>query len=82
MNWSNRGVPAIPMTAREIADDLAERIRKRERGYGPGDKLPTGPELAELYDISLSSAHRVYLILKERGVAVGRQGKGIYVAEK
>lgn len=66
------------MTAREIADDIAERIRKRE--YEPGAKLPTGPELADLYDVSVSSAARVYLILKERGLVVGRQGKGVYVA--
>lgn len=73
-------VPKIPLSTSAIADDLTERVRRGE--YEPGSKLPTGPELAALYDISVSGAARVYLILKERGVAVGRQGKGVYVAEK
>jgi GntR family transcriptional regulator len=71
-------VPTIPLSTSEIAADLTERIRRGE--YEPGSKLPSGPELASLYDISISGAARVYLILKERGVAVGRQGKGVYVA--
>jgi GntR family transcriptional regulator len=73
-------VPKIPLSTSEIAADLTERIRKGE--YEPGSKLPSGPELAALYDVSLSGAARVYLILKERGVVVGRQGKGIYVAQR
>jgi GntR family transcriptional regulator len=69
----------IPMSAVQIADDIAERIRRGE--YPPATKLPSGPELADLYDTSLSTAHRVFLILRERGVVVGRQGKGVYVNE-
>jgi DNA-binding GntR family transcriptional regulator len=67
------------MTAQQIAQDIADRIAKGE--YPRGSKLPTGPELATLYDVSVSTAARVYLILKERRIAVGRQGKGVYVAE-
>jgi DNA-binding GntR family transcriptional regulator len=67
------------MTVRQIADDLADRIRRGQ--YASGDKLPSIPELAALYDVSESSGARVYLLLQERGVAVGRQGKGVYVAE-
>ncbi|MGC9669037.1 winged helix-turn-helix domain-containing protein [Planosporangium sp. 12N6] len=63
-----------------MADDIAERIRLGE--YPPGTKLPPARELADLYGVSLSTAQRVQLILKERGLTVGRQGDGVYVAEK
>ncbi|GAA1821415.1 winged helix-turn-helix transcriptional regulator [Planosporangium flavigriseum] len=69
----------IPPTARQMADDIAERIRRGE--YSPGTKLPPARELADLYAVSLSTAQRVQLILKERGLVVGRQGDGVYVAE-
>lgn len=68
------------MSTAQIADDLTARIRSGE--YQPGQKLPSGPELADLYDVSISSAARVYLILKERGLIVGVQGKGLYVANR
>jgi DNA-binding GntR family transcriptional regulator len=45
-------------------------------------KLSPARELAELYGVSLSTAQRVQLILKERGLIVGRQGDGVYVAEE
>jgi GntR family transcriptional regulator len=65
------------MTGAEVAADLTERIRKGE--YKPGDRLPTAKELGEMYDVSVSTARRVYLVLKERRIVIGRQGKGIYV---
>jgi DNA-binding GntR family transcriptional regulator len=63
-----------------LAEDIAERIRRGE--YLPGTKLPPARELAELYAVSLSTAQRVQLILKERGLIVGRQGDGVYVADE
>jgi GntR family transcriptional regulator len=69
----------IPPTAREIADDIADRITSGE--YPAGSKLPPARELADLYGVSLSTAQRVQLLLKERGLAIGRQGDAVYVAE-
>jgi GntR family transcriptional regulator len=67
----------IPPTTREIAEDITDRIRGGE--YPPGTKLPPAREIAELYGVSMATAQRVMLILKERGVVVGRQGDGVYV---
>jgi DNA-binding GntR family transcriptional regulator len=62
-----------------MADDIAERIR---RGGSTRPERSCRPrELAEPYVVSLSTAQRVQLILKERGLIVGRQGDGVYVAE-
>jgi DNA-binding GntR family transcriptional regulator len=68
------------MTGAEVAADLTDRIRRGD--YKPGDKLPYARELAEMYDISVATAQRVYSLLQERGIVVGRQGKGVYVAAR
>jgi GntR family transcriptional regulator len=70
----------IPPTTREIAEDITDRIRGGE--YPPGTKLPPAREVAGLYGVSMATAQRVMLILKERGVVVGRQGDAVYVAEQ
>lgn len=67
------------MTYRQIADDLADRIRAGE--YPPGSKLPTLRELAELYDVSFSSIQRSVGLLVDRGVVRGEMGRGLFVAE-
>jgi len=73
-------VPAIPMTGAQVLADLTERISKGE--YPPGSKLPSAREVAELYRISISTAQRIFTLLQERGLAVGQQGRGVYVAER
>lgn len=70
----------IPMSAIQIADDLAERIKRGE--YPPGTRMPTYRDLMELYDISYTTVAAVIVRLKERGMVVGVHGKGVYVAEE
>lgn len=70
----------IPMSSRQIADDLTERIRAGE--YPPGSRLPTLRELAELYSVSVSSIQRAQELVKDRGLIVGSTGRGVYVAER
>lgn len=70
---------AIPMSASEIADDLADRIARGE--HEPGSRLPSYQDLAVLYGVSTSTIANVVVRLKERGLVVGSQGRGIYVAE-
>lgn len=72
-------VPAIPMTGSEIVADLTERIRNGQ--YPPGTKLPSARELADLYEVSVSTIQRVVALLQERGLVVGQQGRGVYVAQ-
>lgn len=69
----------IPMSNAQIADDLAERIARGE--YPAGSKLPKLAELAALYTVSISTVQRAMDRLKERGVVVGSQGRGMYVAD-
>lgn len=71
---------SIPMSSAQIIDDLTARIESGE--MAPGEKLPSYQELVELYSISLGTAAKVVLLLRERGLVFGIQGKGVYVAER
>ncbi|GGM05992.1 MULTISPECIES: GntR family transcriptional regulator [Micromonospora] len=70
----------IPMSSRQIADDLTARITARE--YEPGTKLPSLRELADLYSVSVSTIQRALELTRERGLTVGRAGSGVYVADE
>ncbi len=65
---------------RRVVDDIAGKIAK---GALPrGSELPSYRELSIEYDVSVSTIQRALLILRERGLIEGRQGRGTYVAEK
>ncbi|GLH97330.1 GntR family transcriptional regulator [Phytohabitans aurantiacus] len=70
----------IPMGYRDIAADLQERIDTGE--YQPGAKLPTYPQLAELYSVSVSTMQRAVALLVDRGWVVSSQGRGLYVPDE
>jgi GntR family transcriptional regulator len=70
----------IPMSRHEIVEDLQERIVGGE--YPPGSQLPTYPELAELYGVSVSTMQRVVDTLKERGLVVTSPGRGLFVPDE
>lgn len=73
---------AVPrhLTYRQIADDLADRIRTGE--YEPGAKLPTYKELKALYDVSEATGYRAMSLLIDRGLAIGEQGRGTFVVDQ
>lgn len=63
-----------------IADDLRIQI---ERGQlGPGDSLPTLHELTERWGCSLGPARAAIELLRQQGLVVSRQGKGVFVRER
>ncbi|MGC4806808.1 GntR family transcriptional regulator [Micromonospora sp. DT233] len=70
----------IPMSSRQIADDLTARINARE--YQPGTKLPSLRELSDLYSVSVSTIQRALELTRERGLTVGRAGSGVYVVDE
>jgi len=72
-------VPARRLTAREIYEDLRDRIRMRERGYREGDRLPSQTELAELYSVHRSTISRAMMLLAHDGLVQGRGGAGTEV---
>jgi GntR family transcriptional regulator len=63
-----------------IIDYIQARIAAG--AWPPGHKLPTPAELATVIDPPTSPAtvRRATDTLQDRGVLVGRQGKGVYVA--
>jgi GntR family transcriptional regulator len=67
------------MNYRGIADDIAARIATGE--YPPGSKIPSYSQLAALYSVSISTAQRAVMVLRERGHVVGAQGRGVFVRE-
>ncbi|WP_239097593.1 winged helix-turn-helix domain-containing protein [Asanoa ferruginea] len=69
----------IPHTAQEIEDDLLRRIGAGE--FRRGERLPTYDELAAEYGSARRTVARAIDALKARGIVVGVQGSGTYVAE-
>lgn len=67
------------LTFRQIADDMAARIRAGE--YPPGAELPSYQKLADVYSVSRATAARAYALLHDRGLVVGEPGRGVYVAD-
>ncbi|MBO4159968.1 winged helix-turn-helix domain-containing protein [Micromonospora antibiotica] len=63
----------------ELLDDLLRKIK--DGHYPPGSQLPSGRDLADVYDVSQSTISRAVARLREQGVLVGRPGRGVFVAE-
>lgn len=72
-------MPALPMSAAQVAEDLAARIVAGEYGP-PGTKLPRYEDLAELYSVGMRTVSTVIMILKLQGLVTSVQGKGTFVA--
>ncbi|WP_340559429.1 GntR family transcriptional regulator [Streptomyces sp. GSL17-111] len=66
-------------TAREIADELRERIRSGS--LAPGDRLPGEPALVREHGVAKETARRALTLLVTEGLAVRRKGSGTYVRE-
>ncbi|WP_239098628.1 GntR family transcriptional regulator [Micromonospora qiuiae] len=45
-------------------------------------RLPTCRELSDLYQVSVTTVQRAVIILQDRGLVVGLQGRGLWVAER
>ena len=70
---------ARAFTYREIADDLQQRI---EMGEAPsGTALPKYQDLARRYGVSVSTAQRAVMLLRDRELVVGVPGRGVFVRE-
>lgn len=64
---------------RRVLDDLADRIAGGE--YGPGEKLPSLPELRASYAVSTSTIQKALNILDYLGRIESRQGVGYFVLD-
>jgi DNA-binding GntR family transcriptional regulator len=67
-------------TYHTIAIDVEDRIERRE--YAPGTRIPSYRELSLIYGVSIATAQRAVRLLRLAGVAVGQQGRGVFVADR
>lgn len=65
-----------------LYQQLMEEIKRaiEDEKYKVGEKIPTEPELSELYSVSRITVRRAVNELCEKGYLVKKQGKGTYVA--
>jgi GntR family transcriptional repressor for pyruvate dehydrogenase complex len=75
--------PVARASRHRLSEDVAEAIKNRliEDDLQPGDRLPTEPELAQLYDVSRTVVREAGRILVERGLVDIRPGRGMVVAD-
>lgn len=52
------------------------------RTFQPGEKLPSGPELAKRYGMARMTVQQAMRVLREEGLVVSRQGSGVFVRER
>jgi len=64
----------------QIANALRAAILTRK--LQPGDKLPSGSELAKRYDVARMTVQQAIRILRDENLIVSRQGSGAYVRER
>ncbi|MER5456204.1 winged helix-turn-helix domain-containing protein [Micromonospora sp. NPDC002389] len=72
-------MPTERVDYRRIANEITGKIKSGE--LAPGEKLPSTRQLAEQYDVHISTISRVMSLLKDRELVEGHPGKGVYVAE-
>lgn len=81
MSWEsradrvNRDLPVYVWS--QIADDLRSDIESGE--LSPGQRLPSAPELAEIYGVTKVTATKAIRHLQEAGLLTVVNGMGTYV---
>ena len=63
----------------QVVDSIKEQIVTGE--LSPGDKLPSGRDLALRYTINPNTAARVYQTLEQEALCFTRRGLGTFVTE-
>ncbi len=63
----------------EIADAIEAEIRSGHRA--PGTALGSRSALSEQYGVGESTIYSAIGTLKDRGMVIGQQGRGVYVAD-
>src|SRR5487761_892433 len=64
----------------QVANALRAAILTRK--LAPGEKLPSGNELAQRYGVARMTVQQAMRVLRDEGLIVSRQGSGIYVRER
>lgn len=66
--------------AKQVAEVLENKIKNEE--YKVGSKIPTEPDLVELFEVSRNTIREAVQSLIQAGLLEARQGKGTYVIAK
>jgi len=61
----------------QVANALRAAILTKQ--FAPGDKLPSGQELAKRYRVARMTIQQALRILRDEGLIVSRQGSGVFV---
>jgi DNA-binding GntR family transcriptional regulator len=64
---------------RQVADHLRQAITSG--AYAPGEKLPSGRELAREYGIAPMTVSSALKVLRDEGLIGSLQGSGVYVLQ-
>jgi DNA-binding transcriptional regulator YhcF (GntR family) len=64
----------------QVANTLRAAILTRK--IEPGQKLPSGAELARRYSVARMTIQQAIRLLRDEGLVVSRQGSGVYVRER
>jgi DNA-binding transcriptional regulator YhcF (GntR family) len=64
----------------QVANHLRAAILTRK--LAPGEKLPSGNELAKSYGVARMTVQQAIRVLRDEGLIVSRQGSGVYVRER
>jgi DNA-binding transcriptional regulator YhcF (GntR family) len=64
----------------QVANHLRAAILTRK--LAPGEKLPSGNELARRYGVARMTVQQAVRVLRDEGLIVSRQGSGVYVRER
>lgn len=64
----------------QVMHNLQELIT--ERGYQPGDRMPTEKEACEMFHVGRSTVREAYRMLQIMGILESKQGSGSIVARK
>ena len=73
---NNRTIKRLPLS-KQVADELERMIKEGE--YTVGQKIPTEPELMEMFQVSRNTLREAIQSLTSVGVLEVRQGDGTYV---
>jgi DNA-binding GntR family transcriptional regulator len=70
-----------PNDGRKPSVQVAEAIKRDiESGkYGPGDRVPSVPELSKSFDVARQTVANAFKVLQDQGYLVSRVGSGTFV---
>lgn len=79
----SEAAPLRRLRRHSLADDVAEELRRRivQGELLPGQRLPTGSELAESFGVSMSVVREAMSRLKHDGLIQSIQGVGAFVSK-